>query len=101
MNASRSPCHCLVRRVITEELSPADDAKKPSNAGTKSPVDMPCKYMSDSTSATFGLLRHHGGMIELRNRHRSPVSSSIRLSSTRGCSISTAPAPVVIDRGPA
>ena len=34
---------------------------------------MPCRYISGSTSATFGLLRDHGGRIELRNRHRSPV----------------------------
>ena len=40
---------------------------------------MPCRYINGSTSATFGLLRHHGGRIELRNRHRSPVSSSTRL----------------------
>ena len=45
---------------------------------------MPCRYISGSTSATFGHLRHHGGRIELRNRHRSPVSSSTRRSFTRG-----------------
>ena len=88
-------------RVITEELSPADEPKNCSSAGTKSPVDMPCRYIKGSTSATFGLLRHHGGMIELRNRTRSPVSSSVRLSFTRGCSISIGPAPVVIVRASA
>ena len=41
-------------------------------------------------------LRHHGGMIELRNRRRSPVASSTRRSFTRGASTSTGPAPVTI-----
>jgi hypothetical protein len=101
MKASRPACHCFVSRVMTELDSPAGLRKNCSSAGTKSPVDMPCRYSNGSTSATLGLLRHHGGMIELRNRARSPVSVSIRLSLTRGATISTAPAPVAIERGPA
>ena len=53
---------------------------------------MPCRYISGSTSATFGLLRHHGGRIALRNRARSPVTGSTRRSSTRGARTSIAPA---------
>src|SRR6516164_4202835 len=81
MNASRSACHCLVRRVITDELSPAAEPKNPSNAGTKSPELMPCRYMSGNTSATFGLLRHHGGLIELNRararRDRAPPGAPV------------------------
>ena len=79
-----SSCHWVVSRVITDADSPAAEPKNPASAGAKSPLDMPCRYISGSTSVTFGLLRHHGGTIELRNRHRSPVSSSTRLSFTRG-----------------
>jgi hypothetical protein len=56
--------------------------------------------MSGSTSATFGLLRAHGGRIELRNRYRSPVSST-RLSLILGAVTSIRPAAVVIVRGSA
>src|SRR5690606_6793536 len=72
MNALRSACHCLVSRVMTAELSPAAEPKNSSRAGTKSPVDMPCRYSSGSTSVTFGLLRHHGATMAERNRWRPP-----------------------------
>ncbi len=68
-----SSCHWVVSRVITDADSPAADPKNPSSAGAKSPLDMPCRYSSGSTSVTFGDLRAHGGTIEL-NRIRSPVS---------------------------
>src|SRR5215207_4116830 len=80
MNASRSACHCTVSRVITNADSPAAAPKKPSSAGTKSPELIPCSYSSGSTSATFGLLRHHGGRITDRNRTRSPLAGSTRRS---------------------
>ena len=99
MNARCSSCHCVVSRVITDGDSPAADPKNSVSAGAKSPVDMPCRYSSGSTSDTFGLLRHHGATIELRNRIRSPLSGSTRRSFTRGARISTAPAAVVIVRG--
>jgi hypothetical protein len=35
-------------------------------------VDSPCRNNSGGASATFGLLRHHGGRITERNRTRSP-----------------------------
>jgi hypothetical protein len=101
MNVSRSACHCLVRRTITELDSPAAEPKNSSSAGTKSPEDIPCRYINGSTSATLGLLRHHGGTIADRNRARSPVSASTRRSSTLGAWISTGPAPVVTDQGSA
>ncbi len=94
-------CHCLVSRVTTEADSPAAEPENSSRAGTKSPLDIPCRYMSGSTSNTLGLLRHQGGTMELRNRQRSPVSGSTRLSFTRGASISIGPAAVVIGRGSA
>jgi alkanesulfonate monooxygenase SsuD/methylene tetrahydromethanopterin reductase-like flavin-dependent oxidoreductase (luciferase family) len=50
------------------------------------------------TSATFGLLRHHGGRITDRNRTRSPLVGSTRRSSTRGAAPGTGPAPVVTVR---
>src|SRR5713101_4006361 len=94
-----SSWHWVVRRVITDAERPAELPKNPSSAGTKSPLDMPRKYSSGSTSVTFGDFRHHGGTIELLNWHRSPVSGSTRPSSTRGARISMRPAPVVIVRG--
>jgi hypothetical protein len=99
-NARCSACHCVVSRVITDAESPADDPKNPASAGAKSPLDMPCKYMSGSTSATFGDLRAQGGRIAERNRHRSPVSST-RLSLILGVCTSMRPAAVVIVRGSA
>jgi hypothetical protein len=88
-----------VSRVIADADSPADEPGNCSSAGTKSLLDSPCKYSSGSTSVTFGLLRHHGGKIELRNRARSPVTGSARRSSTRGALTPTAPAAVVTCRG--
>jgi len=86
---------------MTEAESPAPEPKNSLSAGVKSPVDIPCRYISGSTSATLGLLRHHGGTMAERNRQRSPVSESIRRSSTRGAWISIPPAAVAIVRGSA
>lgn len=47
----------------------------------------------------MGLVRHHGGTIELLNAALAPVSGSTLRSSTRGARISTAPATVVMVRG--
>ena len=51
-----------------------------------------------NTSATRGLLRDQAGRIAEVNRRRSPVTSSVRLSLTRGCRTATAPAAVVTSR---
>ena len=51
-----------------------------------------------NTSATRGLFRAHAGRIAEANRCRSPVTSSIRLSLTRGARTGTAPAAVVTSR---
>jgi hypothetical protein len=67
MNTRYSSCHWVVRRVITDADSPAELPKNSANAGAKSPVDRPWRYSSGNTSLTFGLLRHHGGTIELLN----------------------------------
>jgi hypothetical protein len=56
--------------VITDAESPFADPKNSDNAGTKSPVDMPCKYINGSASTTFGDLRDHGGTSALENRAR-------------------------------
>ena len=69
------------------------------SAGTKSPVESPCRYSSGSTSVIFGVLRHHGGRIAEENRARWPVSGSMRRSLTRGATTSTAPAEVSTSRG--
>src|SRR5918995_7532571 len=58
----------------------------------------PCRYSSGSTSATLGLLRHHGGSSTERNRFRWPVTGSTRRSLTRGAWTATAPAAVRISR---
>jgi len=42
MKARCSACQTVASRVITEEDSPAAEPKKPSSAGTKSPVDSLC-----------------------------------------------------------
>ena len=79
------PATATVSRVITDADSPAADPKNSVQRRRRSRrVDMPCRYSNGSTSATFGLLRHHGGRIELRNRTRSPVAGSTRRSFTRG-----------------
>jgi hypothetical protein len=56
---------------------------------------IPC---SGSTSATCGDLRSQAGRIAEENRCRSPVTSSVRLSLTRGCRTGTAPAAVATSR---
>ena len=58
------------------------------------------QYSSGSTSATRGDFRAHAGRIAEENRRRSPVSSSIRLSLTRGARTGSAPAAVVTSRSP-
>jgi hypothetical protein len=78
--------------------SPAAEPRNCSSAGTKSPVERPCRYSSGSTSATFGDLRAHGGRIAEENRLRTPVSGSIRLSLTRGALTSITPALVATCR---
>jgi hypothetical protein len=99
MKARCSSCHWTVSRVITEADSPAAEPKNSARAGAKSPVDNPCRYSNGSTSLTLGLLRHHGGKIELLNLARSPVPGSTRRSFTLGAFTSIAPAAVVIVRG--
>jgi len=79
--------------------SPAPVPRNCASAGTKSPLDRPCRYSSGSTSVIFGVLRHHGGKIADENRIRSPVPGSVRLSLTRGTVTSTAPALVSTSRG--
>ena len=69
------------------------------SAGTKSPLDRPCRHSSGSTSVIFGVLRAHGGKIAEENRFRSLVTGSVRLSLTRGAVTSTAPALVSTSRG--
>src|SRR3954470_624180 len=81
-----SSCHWRVRRVIADGDNPADVPKNPSNAGVKSPDDMPCKYINGSTSTTFGDVRHHGGTIDDLNCIRFPLAGSTRWSFTRGAS---------------
>ena len=81
MNARCSSCHWVVSRVITDGDSPAARAEELARAPARSHrVDRPCRYSNGSTSDTLGLLRHHGGTIELLNRARSPVSGSTRRS---------------------
>jgi hypothetical protein len=70
--------------VITEADSPAAEPRNCPSAGTKSPVDSPCRYSSGSTPVTFGVLRAQAGKIAEENRARSPVTGSVRLSFTRG-----------------
>jgi hypothetical protein len=71
----------LGQQVITAADSPAGDPRNWPSAGTKSPLDRPCKYSNGSTSVVFGVLRHQGGKIAEENRFR---SSSIALNT--GCS---------------
>jgi hypothetical protein len=85
--------------VITGPDKPFVEPRNRPSAGTKSPLDRPCRYSSGSTSVIFGVLRAHGDRITEANRARSPVSGSIRLSSTRGTVTATAPAPVSTSRG--
>ncbi len=54
MKRSCSICHCSVRRVMVAAESPASVPKNSSKAGTKSPLERPCRYRSGSTSVTFG-----------------------------------------------
>jgi hypothetical protein len=63
---------------------PAVEPRNCSNAGTKSPLERPCRYSSGNTSATLGDFRAQAGKIAEANRLRSPVASSTRLSLTRG-----------------
>ena len=84
--------------MITAADRPADEPRNWPRAGTKSPLDRPCRYSSGSTSVIFGVLRAHGGKIAEENRCRSPVAASVRLSLTRGTVTSTAPALVSTSR---
>ena len=85
--------------MITGPDNPAAEPRNWPRAGTKSPLDRPCRYSSGSTSVTFGVLRAHGGKIAEENRFRSPDAGSVRLSLTRGAVTSTAPALVSTSRG--
>ena len=89
-----SSVHCAVSRLTVADDKPAAEPRNCSSAGTKSPVDRPCRYSSGSTSEIFGDLRAHGGRIAEENRFRSPVVSSTRWSFTRGALTSTGPADV-------
>ena len=75
-NARCSACHCPVSRVITAADRPAEEPRNWPSAGTKSPLDRPCRYSSGSTSVIFGVFRAHGGKIAEENRFRSPVCGS-------------------------
>jgi hypothetical protein len=77
---------------------PAPEPRNCSSAGPKSDVDNPCRYSNGSTSLTFGDFLDQAGRIAEENRFRSPVASSTRLSLTRGCRTTTAPAAVVTSR---
>ena len=101
MNAAASALHVSVSLVTVEEDSPACVPRNCPSAGTKSPLDRPCRYSSGSTSLTCGVLRAHGGRIAELNRFRSPVAGSVRMSFTRGAVTSTAPALVSTVRGSA
>ena len=85
--------------MITGADRPAPLPRNWASAGTKSPVESPCRYSSGSTSVTCGVLRAHAGKIAELNRARSPVAGSARLSLTRGAVTSTAPALVSTVRG--
>ena len=88
-----------VSLLITGADRPAELPRNWPSAGTKSPVESPCRYSSGSTSVIFGVLRHQAGRIAEENRHRSPVCGSVRRSLTRGAVTSTAPAEVSTSRG--
>src|SRR5262249_32142268 len=92
MNAAASAVHVSVSLVTVDDDSPAGEPGNWPSAGTKSPLDSPCRYSPGSTSDTCGVLRAHGGKIAEENRIRSPVSGSVRLSFTRGAVTATAPA---------
>ena len=57
-----------VSLVITGADRPAELPRNWPSAGTKSPVDSPCRYSSGNTSVIFGVLRHQGGRIAEANR---------------------------------
>ncbi len=95
-NRSWCSSHSLHIRAIVVGESPA--ASSPSScpsAGLKSPVDSPRRYRIGITSPTFGDRRAYAGRIRELNRCRSPVSSSTRLSFTRGARIGIVPDPTV------
>jgi hypothetical protein len=94
-----SSFHVSVSLVIIDPDSPTELPRNCPSAGTKSPLDSPCRYTNGRTSAIFGVLRHHGGRIADENLIRSPLSGSIRRSLTRGAVTSTAPTLVRICRG--
>jgi len=99
LNATASSCHCVVSRVIVEADRPAPEPRNCSSAGPKSPLDSPCRYSSGNTSATFGDFLAQAGRIAEENRCRLPVTSSVRLSLTRGARTGIAPAAVITSRG--
>ena len=84
--------------MITAGDNPAELPRNWPSAGTKFPLDNPCKYSSGSTSVIFGVFRAHGGKIAEENRCRWPVTGSVRLSLTRGTVTSIAPALVSTSR---
>ena len=85
--------------MITAGDRPAELPRNWPSAGTKSPLDRPCRSSSGSTSVIFGVFRAHGGTIAELNRFRSPVSGSVRLPLTHGTVTSIAPALVSTSRG--
>jgi len=79
-------------RRLADARRPDAQARRPdarrgaAKAEAKSPELMPWRYTRGRTSASLGDLRAHGGTMAERDRHRSPVTSSIRRSSTRSYS---------------
>jgi hypothetical protein len=72
----RSP---LLRQTgYRAEESPAPLPKNSSKAGTKSPLERPCRYNSGRTSEAFGDFLMYGGTMTLRNLFLSPFSSTLR-----------------------
>ncbi len=57
---------------------PADEPGNWPRAGTKSPLDSPCRWSSGSTSMISGVLRAQGGRIAEENRFRSPGRCACR-----------------------
>jgi hypothetical protein len=84
----------LMPSTKTEASSPCRSRSAP----PKSPGDSPCRYRIGSASVTFGERRAYAGRIFELIRLRSPVSSSTRLSWTRGARTGSVHEPTVTRR---
>jgi len=113
-NCSCSACHALVRRLIDDDDSPAASSPSRSlSAGSKSPVDSPCRYRQhlgdlrrparvgrqDLRAELLALARHHidALVVDARRLDRHGARADRQLALTRPAVAHDQPLAVLVE----